>query len=307
MSRIKHGLTYLGITVIRLLAMLPLRVQFRLGGLLGRLTYHLAPHRRHIAETNVRLCFPELDDSAQQALVRDIFRSTGISAMETAMAWFNDPEKYRSRVTVEGLENLQAAQAQDKGVLLIGAHFSTLDLAGCLVALFADFDVMYKRSKNPVIEASMRKGRERHFGAVIERRDTRQVMRRLRQGRTIWYAADQDYGPQHSVFAPFFGQQAATIVAASRLARINDSPALLISHFRDERTCTWSLRFSPIIEGFPSGDDIQDATRINAMIEAEIRRHPEQYLWLHRRFKTRPNGEQKPYRKKRRKQRREAA
>jgi Kdo2-lipid IVA lauroyltransferase/acyltransferase len=307
MRTIKNGLTFLGIGMIRLLALLPVRAQFRLGSLLGRLVYYIAPRRRHIAETNIALCFPELDADAQRALIKAIFRSTGISAMETAMAWFNDPEDYRSRVTVEGLEHLQAAQAQGRGVLLIGAHFATLDLAGCLVALFADFDVMYKRSKNPIIENSMRKGRERHFGAVIERRDTRQVMRRLRQGRTIWYAADQDYGRQHSVFAPFFGQQAATIVAASRLARLNDSPALLISHFRDERRCTWSLRFSPIIDGFPSGDDVADATCVNAMIEAEIRRHPEQYLWLHRRFKTRPEGEEKPYRKRRRKKRQEPA
>ncbi len=291
--------TYLGIACIRLLALLPVPVQFRLGHWLGWLVLQLAGQRRRIAETNVALCFPELDAHGQRQLVREIFHSTGISAMETAMAWFNDMARYRSRVRIEGLEHLLAAQAQGKGVLLIGGHFATLDLAGSLLSLFADIDVIYKRSKNPVIEASMRKGRLRHFAAVIDRRDTRQIMRRLKQGRTLWYAADQDYGRQHSVFAPFFGQQAATITAASRLCKINDSPALFISHFRDPVQMTWSLHISPILTGFPSGDEVADAGRINAIIEAEIRKHPAQYLWLHRRFKTRPAGEEKPYKKRR--------
>lgn len=287
--------TWLAISAMRVLAALPLRAQYALGKLLGAASYYVAPARRHIAATNLALCFPELSSTAQRRLLKDVFRSTGIAAVETAMAWFNDPERYRTRVTFEGLEHLREAQARGRGVVLIGAHFSTLDFAGALLSLEADIDIMYRRNKNPVIEQLMRRGRERLFTGVIERRDTRQTLRRLKQNRTIWYAADQDYGRKHSVFAPFFGQNAAAITATSRLARFNRSPALFMSHFRNEQDMTWSIHFSPVIEGFPSGDDIADATRINKIIETEIRRHPEQYLWLHRRFKTRPHGEARPY------------
>jgi Kdo2-lipid IVA lauroyltransferase/acyltransferase len=284
-----------GLGVLRLVVALPLRVQVAIGNLLGSAYYRLSGRRRHIASTNLQLCFPELGPEERKRLVRHVFKSTGIGVVETAMAYFKPLEPLRPRVRVEGLEHLTSAQARGRGVILVGAHFVSLDLAGGLLSLFADIDVMYRRGKNPVAEYVMRRGREQYYGAVIERSDTRTILRRLRENRTIWYAADQDYGRKHSVFAPFFGQQAATITATSRLARFNQSPALFISQFRDARTLTWSLHISPILDDFPSGDDVADATRINALIEQEIRRHPEQYLWIHRRFKTRPPGEPRPY------------
>jgi KDO2-lipid IV(A) lauroyltransferase len=263
--------------------------------MLGDLLYRFGAARRHIAATNLTLCFPELDNTARARLLRAVFRSTGIGAIETAIAWFREPSRYAARLDVSGLEHLLSAQRQGKGVLLIGAHFATLDMAGALLSLVADIDIMYRYNKNPVIEWLMRRGRERLFGGVIERSDTREVLRRLQAGRTVWYAADQDYGRKVSVFAPFFGVSAATITATARFARFNDSAVLFFSHFRDERARRWSIHFSAPIDDYPCGDDVADATRINGMIEAEIRKHPAQYLWLHRRFKTRPEGEARPY------------
>ena len=150
---------------------------------------------------------------------------------------------------------------------------------------------MYRFNKNPVWEWLQVSGRARYFDGVVEREDTRQVLKRLKQGRVIWYAADQDYGPRHSVFAPFFGIYAATIVATARFARLNDSPVLILRQWRDADTMTWHLDFSPVIENFPSGDDQADATRLNALLEERIRLAPDQYLWLHKRFKTRPDDE----------------
>ncbi len=291
----RYWLSWLGIGVMRTAAAMPLSVQFAIGNLLGRAFYVIARRRRHIAATNIALCFPELGQRERTDLLKAAFRSTGISAMETAIAWFNPIERYRSRVIVEGIEHLQDAQRRGRGVLLIGAHFSTLDLAGALLSLFTEVDVMYRRTKNPVFERSMVQGRKRHFDGVIERSDTRTILRRIKNNRTIWYAADQDYGRKHSVFAPFFGQCAATITAASRLAKLNGSAALFLSHFRDEKSRTWSLHITPILEDFPSQDEREDAMRINNLIEREIRRHPEQYLWMHRRFKTRPDGQHRPY------------
>jgi Kdo2-lipid IVA lauroyltransferase/acyltransferase len=287
--------SWLAIALMRSIAALPLRFQFAFGNLLGSVLYRLARRRRHIASVNLKLCFPELDATQRAALELEVFRSTGIGLVEAGIAYFRPMEPLRSRVTVEGLEHLTRAQAEGRGVLLVGAHFTTLELAGALLAQFADIDVIYRRTKNPVMERVMVRGRQRHFKGVIERSDTRTMLRRLRQGRTIWYAADQDYGRKHSVFAPLFGQRAAAIRATSRIARANDSPVLFLSHFRDVKTLTWSLHISPALEDFPSGDDVADATRINAVIEREIRRHPEQYLWVHRRFKTRPDGEARPY------------
>jgi len=276
-----------------LLARLPLSTQFYLGRVLGRLTCRLSLSRRHITRTNIDLCFPELTLQQKQQLVRSVFTSTGIGLVETAIAWFGSID--RNRVTIEGLEHLHRAQQQKRGVILVGAHFSTLDIAGAMLAGEIDLDVIYRRNKNPVMEYCMRNGRQQHYNGVIERSDTRQILKRLRQGAIIWYAADQDYGRKHSVFAPFFGQQAATISATGRFARLNDSPVLFMSHFRDPETKTWNICIQPQLQDFPSGDESIDARRINTIIETEIRRHPDQYLWLHRRFKTRPPGDSRPY------------
>lgn len=286
--------TWVGVGVMWLVARLPLGVQFALGRAIGAIGYRFARARRHIATVNIELCFRELDASARDALVRRIFTSTGIGAVETAIAWFGDVSRLRDRVTYEGLDVLTTAQQRGRGVVLIGAHFSTLDLAGALLSQAIDLDVIYRYNKNPVIEWAMRRGRERRFRNVIERSDTRAVLTQLKAGHIVWYAADQDYGRKVSAFAPFFGVAAATITATARFARFNASPAVFISHFRDATTRTWSFRFREL-EGFPGNDDGEDAARINAVIESEIRRHPDQYLWLHRRFKTRPEGEPRPY------------
>lgn len=287
--------TWIGFGAMWLVARLPIALQFRLGRLIGAAGHRFAKARRHIAETNVRLCFPELGAAARAELVRRIFESSGIGAVETAIAWFGDLRRYRERTSIEGLDLLTAAQQRGRGVLLVGAHFATLDLAGAVLSLATDLDVIYRYNKNPVIERVMRRGRERRFRGVIERGDPRGVLTRLKEGHTVWYAADQDYGRKVSVFAPFFGVPAATITATARFARFNASSVIFISHFRDPTKKTWSLRLREIGGGYPTGDDVEDARRINVVIEQEIRRHPDQYLWLHRRFKTRPPGEPRPY------------
>ena len=277
------------------LARLPLRALIGLGRLLGRAAYYLAPSRRHIAEVNLGLCFPQLDDEARTTLAKQTFQHVAVGALEVIPPWLNPRRDLTDRIKFTGLEHLEAAQALGRGVLLIGGHFTAMDILGQGFAATVDIDIIYRENKNPVWEWLQVTGRQRYFAAVIERSDTRQTLRRLKAGRTIWYAPDQDYGPKHSVFAPFFGVQTATITGTSRLARFNGSPVVFLSHFRDWDTLTWSVTFSPAIEGFPTSDDHADATRINQLMEREVRLHPEQYLWIHRRFKTRPPGEAKLY------------
>jgi KDO2-lipid IV(A) lauroyltransferase len=282
-----------------LIGRLPSRWISAIGQFLGRAAYSLSgisrASRRHITDINIRLCFPELSAAEQQALARDSFVHTVIGALEITQPWLNPHRDLRPRTQVYGLEHLQAAEATGRGVLLVGGHFSAIDIVSQGLSAVVDIDVIYRRNRNPVWEWLQVRGRRRYFGAVIEREDTRAIYRRLRSGRIIWYAADQDYGARHSVFAPFFGIEAATISATSRLAAFNQSPVVFVSNYRDLATDTWSIHFSPALENYPSGDAIADATRINQVIEAAVRRHPEQYLWMHRRFKTRPPGADRLY------------
>lgn len=271
-------------------AQLPFRLQMGLGRQLGLLSYHLARERRHICEVNLRLCFPELNEAEHRRLVRETFISNGIGFIEIAISWYRDVEDYRSRVKVTGFENVEKAAAQGKGVLLVGAHFSTLEFGGFLFNLVGDMDVTYRPNKNRLFQAAMLKGRERYYPHVLEREDVRGAMRSLKNGRILWYAPDQDYGARHSVYVPFFGVSAATITATSRFARINDSAVVMYSHYRNADNSGYHLYFSEALENYPSGDDVADATRINALVEAAVRKHPEQYLWLHKRFKTQAEG-----------------
>lgn len=277
----------------RALTWLPVDAALATGEALGVLAHRVAGRRRHIADVNLALCFPDLDAGERAALVARTFRSTGIAVAETALAWLSSSARLDGRVTFSGLEHLRVQDG--RGVLLFGAHFSTLDIAGALLSREVSVDVVYRAHRNARFERLMARSRARVIGGAIERDDTRAIVRRLRAGRVVWYAADQDYGRRHSVFAPFFGVPAATITAGTRLARAGNARVLFVSHFRSGRPYRWCIDVQPLPDGFPSGDDVADATVLNAHIEREVRRDPAQYLWLHRRFKTRPDGEPRPY------------
>ena len=281
------------IGVARLACLLPVRWWLGLGRGIGHIGYRVAERRRRIAETNIRLCFPDLDENERADLVQRTFLSVGMLAMEMAYCWSRPIEILARRAEIHGLEALREAQADGRGVLLIGGHYLTLDLGAALLSTRVDLDAVYRLNKNPAIERLMLQGRKRFCGRIIERNDIRRAIRSLRDRRLLWYAPDQDYGIRHSVFAPFFGQTAATI-ATSRLVRLTGARPILFSHFRDPEKGTWSL-YLQRIENYPTGDHEADATRLNQLIEGEIRKHPDQYLWLHRRFKTRPEGVPSPY------------
>lgn len=278
-----------------LLARLPLPALVTVGRGLGAAGWHLARRRRRITETNLALCFPHCSPAERRRLARESFAHAGISLAEMIMVWLNPRRDVSPRFSIHGIEHLTRAQAAGRGVILLAGHFSCIDVASRPVTELAPVDVMYRRNKNPVWEWLQVHGRSHYFDGVIERDDTRETLRRLKAGRTVWYAADQDYGRKHSVFAPFFGVPAATITATARLARFNGSPVVFMTQFRDPDSLTWEVRFAPALEDFPSGDDVADATRVNRLIEDAVTAHPEQYLWAHRRFKTRPAGEPRVY------------
>ena len=281
--------TWAAITLMWLTAQLPIRLQWWLGSGLGRLVWRLGGSRRRITETNIRLCFPHLSQQEQANLVKQTFIANGIGVMELGVAWFRNPATLAGMTTVHGLEHFERALEHGKGLLLLGGHYSTLDLGGTLVTETIDADIMQRDHNNPLINAVMTRARQRRYGIVHGARDLRGLLRSLKQNHAVWYATDQDYGHKDIVFAPFFGIPAGTITATSRIAERSGCKVVPFSHFRRAGKPGYDIYFHPALENFPSGDDLVDATLINKTIEQEIKRAPAQYLWMHRRFKTRPD------------------
>lgn len=299
----RHWPAWLGIGLMWLGAQCPHPLRMALGRGVGNLAYRLAPSRRRIAQTNIGLCFPELSASEQQALVRRTFHSNGIGLIETAFAWFGDVEQLRDRVSLEGREHVEQALAGGRGVILLGGHFTTLDLGGALLSLFLEVDVTYREQSNRVFNYFMLRARDRLYGNAFDRSEIRSMLRSLKRNRPVWYAPDQDYGRRHSVFAPFFGVPAASITATARFAEMSGAPVVPISHFRSDDDRRYLVRFHPPLAGFPDADPVQSATLVNRWLEEAIREFPDQYMWLHRRFKTRPEGEPGFYKKKKKRKR----
>lgn len=282
--------TWLLLAIIYGIAHVPLRINLLLGKGVAWLLFQLAGSRRHIAETNIRLCFPELDAVAQQRLVRGVFDSCGIGFFETAMSLWGPSTRLQKRHTISGLEHIHAAQAQGKGVLLVGCHMTTLDIAGRMLAFHTKVDFLYRQDPNPLLAYMLIKAREGFYGEAIITVETRKLVNNLRAGHTVWYAPDQDYGIKHSIFAPFFGIPAATVPGTARFAKLGKAVMIPFFHYRDDKG-HYRIELKAPLENFPSGDDLADATRVNQCFEQAIRVKPEQYLWVHRRFKTRPAGQ----------------
>jgi len=283
--------TWLGLGLLRVMVWLPYRVQLSIGRSLGLLFLRVAHHRRRVAEMNLSLCLPDLDAGARRRLLHAHFASLGIGLVETAMACWESRRRLQRLVKLDGFEHLQHALAQGRGVILLSAHFTTLEIGGRLLALSAPFHVLYREHKNPVIERVMRNARTRHYDKAIPRQDLRTMLHSLRENMPVWYAPDQDHGIEHGVFVPFFGIPAATLISTSRLARLSGAAVIPFIPTRLPDAGGYRLRLYPALEEFPGESPEADTRRINALLEARIREQPAQYLWVHRRFKTRPPGE----------------
>ncbi len=277
------------------LTRLPYSWQIAAGYALGIILYRFATYRKHIARVNLSLCFPELSEQEREQLLKKNIISTGIGFVETAMSWWLPDSRLKNLASIEGLENLHDALNKGKGVILLSAHFTTLEIGGRLLARYVPFHVMYREHKNPVIESAMKKARFRNFEKAIPRGNLRSLLKSLKQNMPVWYAPDQDYGAEKSIFAPFFGVTAASITATSRLANMGGAAVVPFFQARLPGSNGYKLTLYPALENFP-GESIEDDTRrINQLIEDRIRENPDQYLWVHRRFKTRPGGSRSLY------------
>ncbi len=277
-----------------LVAQIPMRWTLPVGKRLGRLLYRVARSRRRVAATNVALCFPALDEIARAQLVRDIFDNVGMGFVETTVALWGPDWQFTDRYTLVGIDILHQLDAEGHGVLLLGGHYTTLDFAGRIMGLNIECDMIYRVDHNPLLAVAMARARERYSGQCIARDDLRLLVKNLRRGHRIWYAPDQDYGMGQSVFAPFFNIPAATVIATAKLAAMGRARVVPFEHWRDKKG-HYHVQIKPPLEEYPSGDDVADAARTNAVVESVVQRYPAQYLWVHRRFKTRPPGEPSLY------------
>lgn len=258
-----------------------------IGRAIGRLIYHLSPKRKHIAAVNLGICFSDKTEQERQTILRQHFESLGIGMLMIGFAWWAKESKLKPLVEIEGLEHLQQSLARGKGIILLSAHFTDLEVTGRLLSLFQPFAVMYRPHENPVIEWAFNRNRRERFEAAIPRNEIRQVIRTLKKNLPVWYAPDQSFKGQNSTLAPFFGEPAGTNTATSRLAKISGAQTILFSGYRKADGSGYKLVIHSPLEDFPSEDIQYDATRINGLIEKAVAYAPEQYLWIHRRFKKR--------------------
>ncbi len=288
---------WLGLALLWLLVQLPYPVLLLMGRGLGWLVYWVAGSRRHIVRRNLELCMPQLGSAERDVLLKKNFESTGIAFFEMAMSWWWPKSRLRKLAHIEGLEHLQQAQAAGQGVILMAVHFTTLEIGATLLGQLHTIDGMYREHGNPLFDYIQRHGRERHNldATAVERDDVRGMLKVLRAGRAIWYAPDQDYGRKQSIFVPLFGVTAATVTATTKFARLGKARVVPFTQQRLADGSGYRLVIHPPLQDFPGESEEADCLRINRWIESVVSANPEQYLWAHRRFKTRPEGEAKLY------------
>jgi len=267
---------------------LPYRMQLGIGRGIGRIAYRFIKKRRHIARCNVALCFDELDAAAQEKLVKQHFESVGIGLMEMSLAWWGSDKRMSKLTHIEGLEYAQAALDAGRGVVLLAGHFTTIEIGGVLLTRHMPFDAMYRKFENPLFEEVMRRKRERWARRVIKRGDFRQMLRSLKEGRAVLYMPDQAYVRQNSLLVPFFDHPAPTSSGTERLVKNTGAAVIPFLPIRNTDGSGYTLKIYPALDNFPSDDSLINATRLNKIFEDQAKQAPEQYLWIHRRFKDQP-------------------
>lgn len=292
----RYWITWLLLGLLRLITLLPYRWELAIGRSLGRLLRKITPaKRRAVVRINLELCFPELRQAERDALEYQCYLNVGISFIEMGMSWWWSDRRLRRHVEIKGLENLQQALQLGKGAMLLTGHYTSLEMGARLMALFTPMQVMYRTQRNALFDSLLFSKRDSVFEQTVSRKNTRQLLRGMKQGLVTWYAPDQDFSFEKNLFAPFMGIPAATISASVRLIRMSEAPVLPFYAHRKTDDSGFILEIAPIDQSFPVDDEVAGATRINEIIEVGIRRYPDQYLWIHKRFKSRPNHEPSPY------------
>ncbi|MEH0835431.1 Kdo(2)-lipid IV(A) acyltransferase [Pectobacterium cacticida] len=292
----RYWFTWLGIGILYLVVLLPYPVLYRIGTLLGYLAMRLLPNRVSVAARNLELCFPDMPQAERDALIKKNFESVGMGVIETGMAWFWPDWRIERWFTVTGLEHIRAILEKRQGVLLIGLHFLTLELGARVFGIQNPGIGVYRPNDNKLIDWLQTWGRLRSNKSMLDRKDLKGMIRALKQGEIIWYAPDHDYGPQSSVFAPFFAVDNAATTRGSYMLIKTAQPAIIpfVPRRRPDGK-GYELIIQPARQDAPIDNETTTAIWMNHVIEENILLALDQYMWLHRRFKTRPEGEPSLY------------
>lgn len=285
----KYWLGWIGIFLMWSLVWMPRPIQRAVGYVISLLLKPIMKRRIAIADKNLALCFPEWSDEERATVLAENHRTSGWMIVETALSWWGTAKQLQKRVDYKGLEHLEAALARGKGVILLTGHFSSMEIGGRLVGLEQAMYVMFRPMKSPLFNAVMTAARTRHCEGIVLQKEPRQMLKALRKNKMVWYAPDQDFGEKNSIYATFFGQTAISLLATSKVAAITGA-AVVPFVPRREKNGHYTITIHPVFEGFPSGDEAADVQRVNDFIEQAIRQAPAQYYWVHRRFKTQPEG-----------------
>jgi KDO2-lipid IV(A) lauroyltransferase len=285
----RYWLTWIVLGIIHLSARLPVGLQLALGSGLGWLFRILQRREVRIARKNLEICLPELGPTERDALLRRHFRSIGLSVVEMGIGWFSPLEKLRKRVEIRGLEHLEAALARGNGALLVTAHFTPIEIGVCVLE-DTPFTVssLYRPQRNAMMDALILRGRSRFAAKQIARDNVRMLIRLLKENEAVLYMPDQTYLGNQSALIPFFGEPAMTNIATSKIARISGAPVLTYWFRRNPDQRSYTVEIGAPLEDFPSDDPIADTRRIVALLEEQIRKAPDQYLWVYKKFKRRP-------------------
>jgi KDO2-lipid IV(A) lauroyltransferase len=281
----RYWLTWAGLGLLRVIALLPFAIIVSLGQVLGVVLRHLPLRFVRTARRNIELCLPELSPAARERLLNRHFVSLGIALLEIPLAWWITPRRLAKLVHFEGVEHLHAALALKRGVILLTAHFTSLEMAGRILLSVAPVGFLYRPTKNEVLAYALKRFRCGYGGYPIPRDDIRAFISALRHNQCVWYAPDQSYRKKGAEMVPMFGIPAATNTLTSRLARMTGATVLPYFLHRLPGARGYHAVIHPPLENFPSDCPAADAERFNHMIEAQVRIAPEQYLWIHRRFK----------------------
>lgn len=288
-------LARLGVFILWLIHFLPFRVIVAMGNGLGTLLYPLATERRNVGNINLKLCFPDMSDAAREQLLREHFKMFCRGLLERTILWWASGEYISSLIRVEGIEHFEAIR--NKPAILLTPHFVGMDAGGQWVAQHTDTVCMYANQKNPYMTELLLKKRARFRNQHLYSRQQglRPILKGMRAGMPFIYPPDQDQGVKDGAFIPFFGVPAATMTSVPRIAQMAGAKVVPSITRMLPGGQGYVLTFYPAWENYPSGDDIKDARRMNEFIEQRILEMPEQYFWLHKRFKTRPEGEKRFY------------
>jgi KDO2-lipid IV(A) lauroyltransferase len=269
--------------------LLPLAWQLAVGRVLGRCLGVLLVPRRRIADRNLAVCFPELSKREQRKLRVRHFESIGMAVTEMSMAWFGSEPLIRQNVQINGVSHLEDALARGKGVILFSAHFTTLEYAfAALKPLCPYLCGMYREQRNQMWNAIMQRGRLRNVDELFSKNSVREMVKALKRNAVVWYAPDQSYRRKYGAMVPFFGEPAMTNTATSRITAVTGATVLTYFCRRLPGSTTHVVDIGAPLDDFPTDDLVADTTRLMELLERYVRECPEQYCWIHQRFKGRP-------------------